>query len=51
VLACLESTCVGIIFDPVEFVVYSIGSNYLIRQWNMATGRCKKSYPLETRDD
>ena len=51
VLASRQSTLVGVIFDPVDFVLYSIGSNMLIRQWAMHNGRCKKSYLLETRDD
>jgi hypothetical protein len=34
-LASKESTLVGVIFDPIDFVVYTIGTNLMIRLWEL----------------
>jgi hypothetical protein len=32
-------------------MVYTIDTELMIRQWDIKTGICKKSYILETRED
>lgn len=51
VLASQDSKLVGSIFDPIEFVIYTIDSDLMIRVWSMGAGKCKRSYLIETRDD
>jgi len=51
VLASMNSTLVGLIIDSIEFVVYTIDSDLMIRVWDLASSRCMRSYLIETRDD
>lgn len=47
----LEAVLVGVIIDPVEFILYTIGTMHIIRQWSLKDGTCQRSYPVETRED
>jgi hypothetical protein len=51
VLASLNSTLIGLIIDSIEFVVYTIDSDLMIRVWDLSSSRCMRSYLIETRDD
>lgn len=51
VLASQDSKLIGALFDPVEFILYTIDSDLMIRCWSMNSGKCQKSYLIETRDD
>lgn len=50
-LASSSSRLVGIIIDKVEFALYTVDSDYMIRVWDCATNTCVRSYLIETRDD
>ena len=45
-----DSNLIGVIFDPVDFVIYTIGSQLIMRQWALHDGTCQRSYIIETRD-
>ena len=47
----MNSTLVGVIIDRIEFIIYTIDSDLMIRVWSLQTSRCIKSYLIETRDD
>jgi len=51
VLASMNSKLIGSIIDPIGFVVYSIDSDLMIRVWDLGSGKCQRSYLIETRDD
>ena len=51
VLASMNSTLIGLIIDRVEFMIYTIDSDLMIRVWSLETSRCARSYLIETRDD
>ena len=51
VLASMNSKLIGTIIDPIGFVLYSIDSDLMIRVWGMSSGKCQRSYLIETRDD
>ena len=50
VLASLSSKLISSIVNPMDFVYYSIDSDLMVRVWCLGTGKCKRSYILETRD-
>ena len=50
-LASMNSTLVGLIIDSIEFVVYTVDSDLMIRVWDLSSSRCMRSYLVETRDD
>ena len=50
-LPCEATRLVGIIFEPTEFVLYTIDTDLLMRVWDMSTGKCNRSYIVETRED
>ena len=50
VLASPQSKLISVILNPLEFELYSIDSDLMVRVWNLSTGLCKRSYVLETRD-
>ena len=47
----MNSSLVGLIIDRIEFIIYTIDSDLMIRVWSLETSRCIKSYLIETRDD
>ena len=38
------------IFDPYHYVIYTIGDNFIIRNWDVNEGICIRSYKIETWD-
>lgn len=51
VVASNHSRLVGYIMDKVEFQLYTIDSDLMVRVWDMSTNTCHRSYLIETRDD
>mmetsp|Transcript_4725 Transcript_4725/g.7129 ORF Transcript_4725/g.7129 Transcript_4725/m.7129 type:complete len:129 (-) Transcript_4725:33-419(-) len=51
VLPCEATKLVGIIFDPIEFMLYTIDTDLLMRVWDFNSGKCLRSFLVETRDD
>jgi len=51
VLASRNSKLVGIIVDKVEFQLYTVDSDLMVRVWDMTSNVCQRSYLIETRDD
>ena len=51
VLASNSSKLVGMIMDKVEFNLYTIDSDSMIRVWDCSTNTCVRSYLIETRED
>ena len=51
VLASNNSKLVGLIMDKVEFQLYTVDSDLMVRVWDCATNACIRSYLIETRDD
>lgn len=45
------SQLVGCIIDVKEHVVYTVDGDLLVRIWNIGTGRCTRSFLIETRED
>ena len=37
--------------DKVEFHLYTVDSDLMVRVWDCATNQCIRSYLIETRDD
>jgi len=37
--------------DRVEFLLYTVDSDLMVRVWDCATSHCVRSYLIETRDD
>lgn len=51
VLASINTKLIGVIIDQVEFILYTVDSDLMIRVWDLSTGKCTRSYMIETRDD
>lgn len=51
VLASNKSKLVGLIMDKVEFHLYTVDSDLMVRVWDCSTNACIRSYLIETRDD
>ena len=45
------SKLVGCFVDEDRFLCYTVDSDYMVRCWHLDTGRCKKSYMIEIRDE
>lgn len=39
------------IMDKVEFMLYTVDSDLMVRVWDCSTNVCQRSYLIETRDD
>jgi len=39
-LASQDSKLIASLFDPVEFVLYTVDSDLMIRVWGMSNGKC-----------
>lgn len=50
VLPSSHSRLISTILDPVNFELYSIDCDLMVRVWSLDAGRCLRSYTLETRD-
>ena len=51
VLPSLKSTLIGTIIDPISYNLYSVDSELMIRIWCLTSGKCQRSYYIETRED
>lgn len=51
VLASTNTKLVGVIIDKIEFNLYTVDSDLMVRVWDLSTSKCLRSYMIETRDD
>lgn len=51
VLASVNTKLVGVIIDKVDFNLYSVDSDLMVRVWDLSSSKCTRSYMIETRDD
>ena len=51
VLPSNKTNLVGCFFDPKIMMMFTIDANCLLRSWDIRTGECIKSYPLEIAEE
>lgn len=44
-----NSRLIQAILDQVNFQIYAVDCDLMVRQWSLSTGACLRSYALETR--
>ena len=51
VLASKKTKLVGCFYDSKIMMVFTIDANCLVRCWDVRTGECVRSYPLELSEE